>query len=120
MRENRTYGSEGGEGNLPDPYPGLRLRVSDAGQRIQPAFAQQRLRVGIAAAEGAIGLGRVAAVAGGVDEFAQALCRRGVEDVAGLFERVESVGVEDLGPEIAVIARRVTVAGEDVLEVRRA
>ena len=20
MRENRTYGSEGGEGNLPDPY----------------------------------------------------------------------------------------------------
>ena len=25
MRENRPYGSEGGEGNLPDPYPPFRV-----------------------------------------------------------------------------------------------
>ena len=30
MRENRTYGSEGGEANLPDPYQGFALRVGDA------------------------------------------------------------------------------------------
>jgi hypothetical protein len=36
MRENRPYGSEGGEGNtLPDPYQndGTEARASDAGFR---------------------------------------------------------------------------------------
>jgi hypothetical protein len=30
MRENRPYGSEGGEGNLPDPYP----RFAEEGGRL--------------------------------------------------------------------------------------
>jgi hypothetical protein len=43
-----------------------------------------------------------------------------VEHVAGLLEGVEGVGVEHLRPHVAVVARRVVVAGEDMAEVRRA
>ena len=49
----------------------------------------------------------------------QPLGGRGVEDVAGLAEGGEGVGVHHLGPHVGVVARRVAVAGEDVLEVRR-
>ena len=45
-------------------------------------------------------------------------CR--IEDVARLLEGAEAVGVEHLGPEIAVIGRGIAVAREDVLEMRRA
>jgi hypothetical protein len=31
MRENRPYGSEGGEGNLPDPYCKMQAPASDQG-----------------------------------------------------------------------------------------
>ena len=43
----------------------------------------------------------------------------GVERVAGLDEGVEAVGVEHLGPQVDVVAGRVAVAGEQVLEVRQ-
>ena len=48
-------------------------------------------------------------------------CRRfavaGIEDVAGLLEGAERVGVHHLRPHVAVIARRVMVAGEDMAEL---
>src|SRR5277367_5386225 len=39
-----------------------------------------------------------------------------IEDVAGLFERREAVGVENFRPQIAVIGGRIA-AGKDVLEM---
>jgi hypothetical protein len=69
----------------------------------QAAAAQQRIRLRLAAAEGDVGLLRLARAARRVDVVVQTLCHRGVEDVAGLLERAERVGVHHLRPHVAVI-----------------
>src|SRR5262249_47932972 len=62
--------------------------------------------------KGGVEVGRVARAAGRVDIIMQALRDAGVEDIAGLLERRESVGVEHLRPQIAVIGRGVAGARE--------
>ena len=69
--------------------------------------------------KGLVGLGRIARSAGGVDRLAQALRRGRIEDVAGLLEGLEGVGIEHLRPHVAVVGRRIAVAGEDMPEVGR-
>ncbi len=49
----------------------------------------------------------------------QTLGDRGIENVAGLLESAERVGVHHLGPHVAVIARRVVIAGKDMAELLR-
>jgi hypothetical protein len=72
------------------------------------------------AAEGAIGRGGIAGVAGRIDVVAQPARQRRIEHVAGFLESGKRVCVEHLGPQIAVVARRVAAfAGEHVLEVGR-
>jgi hypothetical protein len=44
---------------------------------------------------------------------------RRVERIARLLEGGEGVGVHHLGPHVAVVARRIAVAGEDMGEMRR-
>src|SRR5437588_840799 len=85
----------------------------------EPAPPQQRVLGWQAAAERLVGLVGSARAAGRVDVAMQPLGGRAVEYVAGLLERVERVGVQHLGPHIAVIGRRIVVAGEDVAEMRR-
>src|SRR5690606_27072894 len=57
---------------------------------------------------------RLAAAADAENALAKALGRRAIEH-AGFLERGERVGCEDLGPLVAVIARRVAAA-ENVAE----
>src|SRR5256885_11544780 len=84
------------------------------------AFAQERIHRGHPAAERPVGLGWVARAAGRIDVVAQALRHSRIEYVAHLLEGVEGIRVEHLGPQKAVVAGRIMVAREDVLEVRRA
>ncbi|GCC48925.1 hypothetical protein chiPu_0033207 [Chiloscyllium punctatum] len=49
----------------------------------------------------------------------QPLGGRRIEDVAGLLEGAEGVGVHHLRPHVAVIAGGIMVAGEDVTELGR-
>jgi hypothetical protein len=47
MRENRPYGSEGGEGNLPDPYPPW-------GREIDAETPASRKKAGVSCALGKV------------------------------------------------------------------
>src|SRR5262249_23468178 len=49
----------------------------------------------------------------------QPLCDRGIEDVAGLLERTERIGIHHLRPHVAVVAGRIVIAREDMPELRR-
>ena len=80
---------------------------------------QQRVRRRQPAAEGDIGFFRLLRAAGGIDEAAQLLGRRLVENVARLLEGAEGIGVEHLRPHVAVIGRGIAAAGEDMREMRR-
>src|SRR6185436_14882604 len=66
---------------------------------------QQRVGLRLAAAEGDIGILRVARAARRIDVVVQAFGGGGIEDVAGLLEGAERVGVHHLRPHVAVIAR---------------
>ena len=48
----------------------------------------------------------------------QAFGERGVKNIAALHKRLETVGIENFRPEIAVIAGAIALAGEDVLKMR--
>src|SRR3979409_1893943 len=73
----------------------------------QAAATQQRVRLRLAATEGDIGVFWIARAARRIDVVVQPLCYSGIEDVAGLLEGAERVGVHHLGPHVAVIARRI-------------
>ena len=64
----------------------------------QPLLSQQRVETGRTAPEQRIGVFRVAAIAGGIDIFAQEPGQSRVEQVAGFLESGEAVGVERLRP----------------------
>src|SRR5262249_36837861 len=82
----------------------------------QPSPSEQPVGRRQTPTKGGVEVGRVARAAGGVD-IMQPLRDAGVEDIAGLLERREGVGVEHLRPQIAVIGRGVAGACEYVLEV---
>src|SRR5208282_301445 len=86
----------------------------------ESALAHERAGLGRTSAEARVSRLRVPEIAGGIDVPEQLRREIGVEDVAALLEGLEAVGVERLRPEIAVVARRVSAAAEDVLEMRRA
>src|SRR5439155_25387036 len=73
----------------------------------------------IAAAEIAVVLGGVDGVPRREDVVEQALRDRLVVRSAGLQERLPGVGRERVRPAIAVVARGIAVAREDVGELRR-
>ena len=62
----------------------------------------------------------IAAAARRIDEIMQPPRDAGIENIAALLKRLEAVGVENLRPQIAVIAGRIAVARKDMLEMRRA
>ena len=97
-------------------------RLAIRALRHHPAVAQQRVDLGLAAAEGLEGFQRRAAAAHCQDLAPEALASLGVEQAAlaraGLLEGGEGVGRQHLGPLVAVVARRVA-AGEDVREAVR-
>src|SRR6185437_9364171 len=64
----------------------------------EAATAQQRVGLRLPAAEGDIGLFRIARAAGRIDVVVQAPCHRRIEDVAGFLEGAERVGVHHLRP----------------------
>ncbi len=102
---------------------GMRImaRITRTTRRVvEPALLQQRLDRRQPAAEGLVGLRRIAQVSRAVDEVAQAFGGRPIEDVAGFLEGLEGVGVEHLRPQIGVVGRRVAAAGEQMLEMRQA
>src|SRR5829696_1234542 len=84
----------------------------------QPPVPEQRVGPRLPPAKGYVQLRRIPGVAGLVDR-SQAGGERGIERVAGFPEGVEPIGVEDLGPEVSVVAGCVAAAREQVLEVRR-
>src|SRR5204863_9648825 len=85
----------------------------------QATPAQQRVGLGRAAAERDIGVFGVARSAGGIDVVMQPLGEGGIEDVAGLLEGAEGVGVHHLGPHVAVVTGGIVIAGEDMAELGR-
>src|SRR5215472_8679068 len=105
---------------LADSTPLWRAEKSGNGLRRgleQSAPLEQAVGRRQATAEQGVELGRIACAAGRVDVRVQLARGRAVEDVAALLERGEGVGVEHLRPHVAVIARGVTAAGEDVPEM---
>src|SRR5271166_1996356 len=82
-------------------------------------LAHESPGLGRASAEFLVGRLRIAKVAGGIDIFEQPLRETRVENIARLLEGLKTVGVENLGPEIAVIGGRIAAAAEDVLKMRR-
>ena len=76
--------------------------------RRQPSAERHIKRLGIARA------------AGGIDMVAQLARGRRIEDIAGLLEGAEGIGVEHFRPHITVIGRRIAAAGKDMPEMRRA
>ena len=85
----------------------------------EAAAAEEGGGAGGAAAKGGVQFHGVFGVAGGEEGF-EAGGGWGVERVFCFEEGVEAVGIEDLGPEVGVVAGGVAAAGEDVLEVGRA
>ena len=84
---------------------------------VEQAFAaEERVDAGLFATEGLVELHRVVAAPTGEDVFAEGACFFGVEDVAGLFEGDEGVGVEHFSPGVDVVAGCVASV-EDVAEV---
>src|ERR1700730_7955683 len=92
---------------------------SGLGRFQQPAPAQERLGLRLAAAEGDIGVFRIDRSAGGIDVVMQPFGGRRVKNIAGFLEGAERVGVHHLRPHVAVIARRIMITGEDVAELGR-
>jgi len=86
----------------------------------ETAGAQQGIDFRVPAAKIAVGLARVHAVADAHDLIVQALCNGFVERIAGLYERLERIVVQDFGPKIAVIPRGIGFTGEDMRELRHA
>src|SRR6185312_2719887 len=111
-RERRTSGH-------PWPPP---LRFSSVVSVQQAVAAQQRFRLGLAAAEGDEAFQRGAAAAHREHFATEARAGGGVDHAAGflrrILERAERVRTEQLGPEITVVAGRVA-AREDVAERMR-
>src|SRR5258708_24209230 len=68
----------------------------------QAAAAQQRVGFGLAAAEGNVGIFRIARAARRIDVVVQPLGHRGVENVPGLLEGAERGGIPHLRPHLAV------------------
>src|SRR6188508_1316144 len=83
----------------------------------QPELAQEWFDLGSAAAELDEGLHGVAAPAALEDRLQEASCGADVVN-AVLLECAEGIGGENLGPLVAVVARRIA-AGEHVLEAVR-
>src|ERR1700690_2608728 len=83
----------------------------------QITASQQGVGPGLLPAEADIEVHRSARVAS-FEHGAQTCRHRSIEHVARLLERLEAVGVEDLGPEIRVIARSISAAREQMLEMR--
>src|SRR5690606_38507258 len=79
-----------------------------------PRLLEQCVGLGRTPAERDERVERLAAAADAENALAKALGRRAIEH-AGFLERGERVGCEDLGPLVAVIARRVAAA-ENVAE----
>src|SRR6478735_3199277 len=76
----------------------------------QATPTQERVRLGLAAAEGDIGLLGLARAARRVDVVVQTFGSGRIEDVAGLLEGAEGVGVHHLRPHVAVIAGGIVIA----------
>src|SRR4051794_35190414 len=83
----------------------------------QAAPAQQGVGFRRPAAEGDVGILGVAGAARRIDVVMQPPGDGGIEDVAGFLEGTEGVGVHHFRPHVAVVARRVVIAGEDVTEL---
>src|SRR5580700_8102652 len=87
------------------------------GRRLgETALTQERVGGRQPAAKRLVGFGRILRAAGGVNLFAQPLSGRRIENVPGLLERREGVGIEHLGPHVAVIGSRIAAAREDMAE----
>ena len=113
-RNGTAYGSPRSRGRLVETCR-LSRRLRGFEQAPPP---QQRVRLRLAAAEGDIGVLRVARTARRIDVIMQAFGGGGIEDVAGLLEGAEGIGVHHLRPHVAVIAGRIVIAGEDMAELR--
>src|SRR5579863_7369643 len=93
----------------------LAVAISGGLRRVQEAPPpQERVRLRVTAAEGDIGSFRIARAARRIDIVVKAFGDSGIENVAGLLEGAERVGIHHFRPHVAVIARGVMVAGEDV------
>src|SRR5215472_3310094 len=82
------------------------------------ATLEQRLDVWVSAAESTIGLGKVTRAADRIDVLEKPTGGFAIKRVVLLLERGKTVGVEHLGPKVAVVTRGVTVACENVKEMR--
>src|SRR5204862_3266465 len=83
----------------------------------QTASPQQRIGLRLTAAERDVGVFGIARASGRIDVVVQAFGHLSIEDVAGLLERAEGVGVHHLGPHITVIAGGIVIAGKHVAEL---
>jgi len=89
-----------------------------ASRSVQTATLQQGFDLGIGAPEPAVKRHRIFTSSPGEDVFPEGTCS-GLIEQALLPKCLEGVGIKHFGPDIAVVAGRVT-AGEDVAEVRAA
>src|SRR3569623_864627 len=79
-------------------------------QRREAAVPEQARHIRVAAAEQPVGFAEVARTAARVNVGVESFGRRRVERIAGLVEGSETVGVEHLRPQVAVVAGRIAVA----------
>src|SRR5690554_7003421 len=84
----------------------------------QTTLLQERLNTGLASTERLIHLHTVAGSAFFKNFAAELACRFGIKQIAGLHKSLKSIGIQNTGPNVAVVAGRIT-AGENVLEVGR-
>ena len=75
---------------------------------LETSILQQCVDLWLAAAEVAVHCHAVVNAAGGEDIAAELLGNLLVKDVASLLERLECIGIEYLGPHVAVVAGAVT------------
>ena len=71
----------------------------------EASLSHQRGSVGIAAAEGSVGLGSVDRVAFGKDLLAEPRCHGRIPRTVSLDKGLPGIGREHVGPEVAVVGR---------------
>src|SRR5690554_8150536 len=84
----------------------------------QTTLLQEWLNTGLASTERLIHLHSVAGTSFFKNLGTELTCRFGIKQIAGLHKSLKSIGIQNTGPNIAVVAGRIT-AGENVLEVGR-
>src|SRR5690554_7220084 len=84
----------------------------------QTTLLQEWLNTGLASTERLIHLHSVAGTSFFKNLGTELTCRFGIKQIAGLHKSLKSIGIQNTGPNVAVVAGRIT-AGENVLKVGR-